>query len=168
MSAAQPVKVLFVCLGNICRSPTAHAIFRQLVDRAGLTGRIVVDSAGTGDWHVGRAPDPRARHMASVRGYDLSTLRARVVTAEDFREFDYILGMDSSNMANMESLKPGDYPGEFQLFLSYGAPGGPCGGQREVPDPYCGGDHGFELVLDLVEDAAAGLLQHIRQTGLAD
>lgn len=167
MAAMQPVKVLFVCLGNICRSPTAHGIFRQLVAQAGLADSLSVDSAGTGDWHLGQAPDPRTQQKALARGYDLSDLRARVVRAEDFQEFDYILGMDHSNMASMAPLKPGGYRGEFRLFLSYGDPDGPCGDHREVPDPYYGGDRGFELVLDLVEDAAAGLLQHIRQTRLA-
>lgn len=159
---SQPVKVLFVCLGNICRSPTAHGIFQQLVDRAGLDNHILVDSAGTGDWHVGHAPDSRAQHKALARGYDLSSLRARLVTAQDFAEFDYILGMDDSNMSNMAPFKPADYAGEFQLFLSYGD-----SDYREVPDPYYGGDQGFELVLDLVEEAAAGLLDHIRTTRLA-
>ena len=162
MNTTKPVKVLFVCLGNICRSPTAHAIFQQLVDNAGLAGRIGVDSAGTGDWHVGNAPDARARKKALIREYDLSSLRARLVTAQDFEEFDYILGMDDSNMANMMPLKMADYDGEFKLFLNYGS----NTDYREVPDPYYSGDDGFELVLDLVEDAAAGLLTDIRRTHL--
>ncbi|UTW45944.1 low molecular weight phosphotyrosine protein phosphatase [bacterium SCSIO 12696] len=159
MTAAPAVSVLFVCLGNICRSPTAHGIFQNLVDEAGLTEQILVDSAGTGDWHIGHPPDARAQRKALNRGYDLSDLRARLVTGDDFRRFDYILGMDDSNMANMEPFKPADYSGEFQLFLSYGE----RSDYREVPDPYYSGEDGFELVLDLVEQASQGLLDHICQ-----
>ena len=154
-----PVKVLFVCLGNICRSPTAHGVFQKLVDDAGLSEQIIVDSAGTGDWHIGHPPDARAQRKALTRGYDLSSLRARLVTSEDFAEFDYILGMDDSNMTNMAPFKAAHYDGDFQLFLSYGE----RSDYREVPDPYYSGDDGFELVLDLVEQAAAGLLADIRK-----
>ncbi|MGS2722412.1 low molecular weight protein-tyrosine-phosphatase [Porticoccus sp. GXU_MW_L64] len=148
---------MFVCLGNICRSPTAHGVFQQFVDKAGLSEQILVDSAGTGDWHIGHPPDARAQRKALTRGYDLSPLRARLVSSEDFAEFDYIIGMDDSNMTNMRSFKPADYGGDFKLFLSYGD----NSEYREVPDPYYSGDDGFELVLDLVEQAAAGLLDDI-------
>lgn len=152
-------KVLFVCLGNICRSPTADGIFRELVTSAKLDQKIMVDSAGTGAWHIGKAPDSRTIAAARTRGYDLSVLRARQVTARDFDEFDYILAMDEANLADLQQLKPAHFTGHLGLFLEFGA----RGDYREVPDPYYGGSDGFELVLDLVEDAAEGLLKHIRQ-----
>jgi protein-tyrosine phosphatase len=153
------VKVLFVCLGNICRSPSADGIFQKLVSDAGLTKRIQVDSAGTANWHQGRAPDPRTVAAAAKRGFDLSVLRARAVNRSDFNEFDYILAMDEQNLADLRSLKPADYTGHLGLFLSFGSQQT----HREVPDPYHGGSEGFELVLDLVEDAAAGLLKSIQE-----
>jgi len=152
-------KVLFVCLGNICRSPTADGIFRQIVKRENLENVISVDSAGTGDWHIGKKPDARTIVAAGKRGYDLSVLRARQVSVADFGEFDYILAMDNSNLRDLQRMKPNDYAGHLGLFLSFGAQGH----HREVPDPYYGGPDGFELVLDLVEEAAEGLLMHIRQ-----
>jgi protein-tyrosine phosphatase len=151
--------VLFVCLGNICRSPTADGIFRELVANAKLDQKIMVDSAGTGAWHIGKAPDSRTVAAARTRGYDLSVLRARQVTARDFDEFDYVLAMDEANLADLQQLKPAHFTGHLGLFLEFGA----RGDYREVPDPYYGGSDGFELVLDLVEDAAQGLLKHIRQ-----
>lgn len=151
--------VLFVCLGNICRSPTADGIFRELVANAKLDQKIMVDSAGTGAWHIGKTPDSRTIAAAHARGYDLSVLRARQVTARDFDEFDYVLAMDEANLADLQQLKPAHFTGHLGLFLEFGA----RGDYREVPDPYYGGSDGFELVLDLVEDAAQGLLKHIRQ-----
>lgn len=151
--------VLFVCLGNICRSPTADGIFRELVANAKLDQKIMVDSAGTGAWHIGKAPDSRTVAAARTRGYDLSVLRARQVTARDFDEFDYVLAMDEANLADLQQLKPAHFTGHLGLFLEFGA----RGDYREVPDPYYGGSDGFELVLDLVEDAAQGLLKHVRQ-----
>ena len=153
------VNVLFVCLGNICRSPTADGIFQKLVSDAGLTKRIQVDSAGTANWHQGRAPDQRTVAAAAKRGFDLSVLRARAVKRSDFEEFDYILAMDEDNLADLRSLKPADYLGHLGLFLAFGSQQT----HREVPDPYHGGNEGFELVLDLVEDAAAGLLKSIQE-----
>jgi len=155
-------KVLFVCLGNICRSPTADGIFRQLVAREKLEQKIIVDSAGTGDWHIGKAPDSRTVAAARQRGYDLSILRARQVNAQDFTEFDYVLAMDKSNLRDLQRIKPSTYTGHLGLFLEFGA----RGDYREVPDPYYGGHDGFQLVLDLVEDAAQGLLNHIRSNSL--
>ena len=114
---------------------------------------ISVDSAGTGDWHIGRAPDKRATAAAARRGYDLSVLRARQVGAGDFAHFDYILAMDAENLRNLQCMRPADFSGELDLFLRYGN-----SGLSEVPDPYYGGSDGFEHVLDLVEEAAAGLL----------
>ena len=150
------VHVLFVCLGNICRSPTAHGVFQQLVDSSGLHDAITVESAGTGDWHIGRAPDQRAAAAALQRGYDLSVLRARRVIAEDFNRFDFILAMDLQNLRALQQLRPANYRGELALFLNYGN-----SHLREVPDPYYGNADGFEHVLDLVEEAAHGLLQAI-------
>jgi len=155
-------KVLFVCLGNICRSPTADGIFRQLVAREKLEQKILVDSAGTGDWHIGKAPDSRTVAAAHQRGYDLSILRARQVNTKDFAEFDYVLAMDKSNLLDLQRMKPSTYTGHLGLFLEFGV----RGDYHEVPDPYYGGNDGFELVLDLVEDAAQGLLNHIRNKSL--
>lgn len=155
-------KVLFVCLGNICRSPTADGIFRNLVAREKLDHKILVDSAGTGDWHIGKAPDARTVAAARQRGYDLSVLRASQVKLHDFAEFDYVLAMDNANLSDLQKMKPANYAGHLGLFLEFGT----RGDYREVPDPYYGGKEGFELVLDLVEDAAQGLLNHIRRNTL--
>lgn len=152
------VNVLFVCLGNICRSPTAHGVFQHLIDRHNLQHEIRVDSAGTGDWHIGRAPDKRSTATALQRGYDLSVLRARQVSAEDFSRFDYILAMDAQNLRDLQRLRPAHFRGGLDLFLRYGS-----SALNEVPDPYYGESDGFEQVLDLVEEAAQGLLREIAQ-----
>lgn len=148
------IEVLFVCLGNICRSPTAHGVFRQRAAARGLDDRIAVDSAGTGDWHVGLPPDRRAAETAARRGYDLSDLRARQVSAADFQRFHYVLAMDEANLEHLQALRPVDFAGELRLFLDYA----PQLGTSEVPDPYYGGAGGFDHVLDLVEAASDGLL----------
>jgi protein-tyrosine phosphatase len=153
------VKVLFVCLGNICRSPTADGIFRTLVANANLQEKVAVDSAGTGAWHIGKSPDSRTISAAHKRGYDLSILRARQVSAADFLEFDYVLAMDKSNLMDLQRLKPSTYKGHLGLFLAFGEQDQ----YREVPDPYYEDGDAFELVLDLVEDAARGLLADIRK-----
>tara|TARA_R110002167_G_scaffold152500_5_gene346527 strand:- start:111 stop:587 length:477 start_codon:yes stop_codon:yes gene_type:complete len=150
------LRVLFVCLGNICRSPTAHGIFERRVAEAGLQDRILIDSAGTGDWHVGRSPDSRASAAALKRGYDLSHLRARQVRPEDFLEFDYLLAMDQQNLWDLQALALPEFAGHLGLFLGFG--NSPL---KEVPDPYAGGEEGFEAVLDLVEDATSDLLAHL-------
>lgn len=155
---SHPVSVLFVCLGNICRSPTAHGVFETLVQRQGLAEVIRIDSAGTGDWHIGRAPDPRALQAAHRRGHDITHLRARQVVADDFRHFDYILAMDHSNLGDLEAMRPHWYQGHLGLFLDF-APG--LEGMA-VPDPYYGGEEGFDQVFDMVDAAARGLLDHIR------
>lgn len=153
------VSVLFVCLGNICRSPTAHGVFEQRAAEQGLADKITVDSSGTGDWHVGHEPDSRSMAAAAKRGYDLSALRARQVIAADFSSFDYILAMDHSNLSDLQAMSPANYAGELALFLHYGKN---CS-TEEVPDPYYGSGDGFNRVLDLVEEASEGLLQHIVQ-----
>lgn len=154
-----PVKVLFVCLGNICRSPTAEGVFQKLVKDSGLSDFIQTDSAGTAGWHHGKMPDPRTIAAAKRRNIDLSVLRARAVEGKDFHEFDYILAMDETNLEYLQELKPDDYSGHLSLFLEFGQQTR----YREVPDPYYGGAEGFERVLDLVEDAAAGLLTSIQK-----
>ncbi len=153
------VKVLFVCMGNICRSPTAHGVFRELVRREGLEDAIQIDSAGTHAYHVGNPPDQRAQATARNRGIDLSDLRARQVSPEDFERFDYVLAMDEENLAILRELCPPGREDRLRLFLDF-APQRP---EREVPDPYYGGPQGFEHVFDLVEEAARGLLEDIRQ-----
>lgn len=154
-----PVTVLFVCLGNICRSPTAHGVFEAKVRKAGLENRIRVDSAGTGDWHIGRPPDDRTSTVALTRGYDLSALRARQVSRSDFEQFDYVLAMDRTNLGDLLRMKPASFKGHVGLFLDFY----PHAKVQEVPDPYYGGGDGFNTVLDLVENAAQGLLDHLRQ-----
>ncbi len=153
------MKVLFVCMGNICRSPTAEAVFRHYVGEAGLDGQIQIDSAGTHDYHIGEPPDPRTQQAAMQRGYDMSALRGRQVEAADFKRFDYVLAMDNANLAILRRLRPNDARSHLGLFLEFAA----RHEQREVPDPYYGGEEGFERVLDMVEDAAQGLLEQIRQ-----
>jgi protein-tyrosine phosphatase len=152
------IKVLFVCLGNICRSPTADGVFRKLLVDHNLAGRIKVDSAGTGDWHVGKAPDLRAQTAARQRGYDLSVLRARRVHIDDFEQFDFILAMDDSNLKNLLDMAPHNQHGKIRLLLEYA----PNAGLSAVPDPYYDGADGFEHVLDLVEEACTGLLEEIK------
>ena len=153
----KPTKVLFVCLGNICRSPTAEGVLRRYVQEAALAECIVIDSAGTGDYHIGDAPDERAREAASRRGYDLSGLRARQVTREDFERFDYVLAMDEENLRTLKRLAPPEHAHKLIMFTDFSSKNA-----RYVPDPYAGGPQGFELVLDLIEDAAQGLLRHIQ------
>lgn len=153
------VSVLFVCLGNICRSPTAEGLFRACVQRAGLEDRIEIDSCGTGGWHVGKSPDERATAAAARRGIDLTPLRARQFSAGDLDRFDFILTMDRQNLADIKDFWRQNGGTEPALFLDYA----PEASVREVPDPYYGGDQGFEYVLDLIEAASDGLLETIRE-----
>jgi protein-tyrosine phosphatase len=156
------VNVVFVCLGNICRSPTAEGVFRTMVERHGLSQRIGIDSAGTGAYHTGEPPDQRAQAAARRRGFDLSAIRARKATKGDFKRFDYVLAMDRENQASLSRICPLGEEHRLSLFLDY-APGL---GQRDVPDPYYGAGDGFELVLDLIEAASEGLLADIREKHL--
>lgn len=153
--------VLMVCLGNICRSPTAQGVLEKLARDRGLDGRVQVDSAGTSGWHIGEPPDLRSQQAALVRGYDLSAQRGRQVTVHDFDLFDFILAMDHDNLADLEALRPAHFVGHLGLLLDFGQ----RREYREVPDPYHGGSAGFELVLDLIEDASLGLLDTIAQPG---
>jgi protein-tyrosine phosphatase len=152
-------RILFVCMGNICRSATAEGVARALAERHGVHGVFEFDSAGTHGYHVGSAPDARTRKAAEQRGYDLSPLRARQVNPYDFVRFDRILAMDRDNLELLKQACPDEHRGKLGLFLEFGTrfP------EDEVPDPYYGGEEGFELVLDLIEDAAKGLLDRIAQ-----
>jgi protein-tyrosine phosphatase len=158
MSNNPTISVLFVCMGNICRSPTAHGVFQALVDKHGLGDRISVDSAGTHSYHIGSTPDPRSQHTARSRGVDLSQLRARQFRSEDFLDFDYLIAMDRSNFTQMAAVKPDEARARLDLMLDYSEKYD----QKEVPDPYFG-DDGFELVFDMVNEASEGLLRHIRE-----
>jgi protein-tyrosine phosphatase len=151
--------VLFVCMGNICRSPTAEGVFRAALEQAKLERQILIDSAGLGDWHAGQCPDRRAIQAASRRGYDLSKLRARQVTPADFDRFGWILAMDLTNLEALEAMRPAAYSGHLGLLLDLV----PQTGLREVPDPYYGDAEGFERVLDLVETASAELIRRLRR-----
>lgn len=159
MNTNKKIKVLFVCMGNICRSPTADAVFRHHVKAAQVDHLIEVDSAGTHAYHIGNPPDERSQHTALKRGYKMDDLRARAVETRDFEEFDYILAMDKENLQLLKQRSPQDYHEKIRLFMHYGAN---YDGDTEVPDPYFGGHQGFELVLDMVEEASQGLLAHLR------
>jgi protein-tyrosine phosphatase len=153
------MRILFVCLGNICRSPTAEGVLRSLAAREAPEMSIDVDSAGTAGYHVGEPPDARTRQAAARRGYDLAALRARVIEPEDFERFDLILAMDRENLQVLKRRAPAGAHERLRLFLEFA----PHVGDEDVPDPYYGGPNGFEEVLDLVEAAARGLLTHLRQ-----
>ncbi len=152
------IRVLFVCMGNICRSPTAHGVFRGLVAGARLEGEIDIDSAGTHGYHSDLAPDKRAQAAISPRGIDISDLRARLVSPADFESFDYVLAMDERNYEHLRALAPKPYADRVHRFMDFAHRP-----EREVPDPYYGGRDGFGYVLTLIDDAARGLLEHLRQ-----
>jgi protein-tyrosine phosphatase len=153
------IKVLFVCMGNICRSPTAHGVFDALIKKEGLDALIEVDSAGTHAYHVGELPDRRSQQTALRRGLDLDYQRARKVLLKDMEIFDYILAMDESNLQDLMRICPDEHQVKLSLLMSYA----PHFGQLEVPDPYYGGDQGFDHVFDMVEEAAKGLLDDLRK-----
>ena len=150
----EKTSVLFVCMGNICRSPTAEGVFRYHAEQAGVAERLDIDSAGTHAYHTGEPPDRRARAAAERRGMTLDNIYARRVATEDFERFDYIIAMDEDNLARLHDESPEEHRGKLRLFLEFGD-----GDEREVPDPYYGGAAGFERVLDLVEAASRGLLE---------
>jgi len=154
-------KALFVCLGNICRSPSAEGMFRALLARRGLERRFGADSAGTSNWHTGAAPDPRAQAAARRRGVDISGLRARAVSPDDFERFDLVIGMDENNVADLLEDCPPALRGRVRLFTDFTA-SRPKGG---VPDPYYGGPEGFERMLDLIEEGVEGVLAHLEAPG---
>ena len=153
------VKVLFVCMGNICRSPTAEGVFTAQVAAEGLAEHIQIDSAGTHAYHIGKAPDARSQEAAKRRGIDISHQRARRVEVVDFERFDYIIAMDEENLENLLLICPPGFESRAELFMAYA----PHFNSRSVPDPYYGGLSGFERVLDMVEAASAGLLDKIRR-----
>lgn len=148
--------VLFVCLGNICRSPTAEAVFRKKVADAGID--VDIDSAGTHGYHIGKAPDKRSQQAGMARGYSFHQLKCRRVESADFSRFDFIVAMDESNLKNLQEMAEPEHHDKIALFMSYAD-----NEENEVPDPYYGGQKGFELVLDLIEEASDGLISHIKQ-----
>lgn len=154
MSNEPKTRILFVCMGNICRSPTAEGVFRHHAEQAGVSEQLDIDSAGTHAYHTGEPPDRRARAAAERRGMSLEGIRARRVVTEDFERFDYIIAMDEDNLDRLRSESPEEHHGKLSLFLEFAALS-----EREVPDPYYGGSAGFERVLDLVEEASRGLLE---------
>jgi len=157
MTDESKISILFVCMGNICRSPTAEGVFRHVAREAGLGERIITDSAGTHAYHVNEPPDRRARAAAERRGISLENIRARRVRAEDFEQFDYVLAMDSDNLALLVDQADAAHHHKIRLFLEFSK-----SREREVPDPYYGGAAGFERVLDLVEEASRGLLETLQ------
>lgn len=154
------VSVLFVCMGNICRSPTAQGVFESLVQRSGLAEVIRIDSAGTHAYHIGNQPDSRSQQAALGRGVDLSKQRARQVQTTDFSDFDYVLAMDLHNLQALQRFAQAQQAKSLQLFMEFAS----RWREREVPDPYYGGSQGFERVLDMIEDASEGLLEHLIRT----
>jgi protein-tyrosine phosphatase len=158
MNKTSTISVLFVCMGNICRSPTAEGVFRHYVAEAGLDDLFEIDSAGTHAYHVGEPPDRRAQLAAERRGFTLSHLRARRVAPEDFERFHYIIAMDQDNLLMLQEQADAAQRDRIRLLLEFGS-----GPETDVPDPYYGGATGFERVLDLVEDASRGLLESLRQ-----
>jgi len=155
------IKILFVCMGNICRSPTAEGVFNSLITKENLGQSFFVDSAGTHAYHLGDAPDLRAQKAARERGVELKHLRARRIADQDFKEFDHILVMDNENFQMVEQSCPNEFKHKLGYFLDYA----PQFNTREVPDPYYGGAYGFDRVLDMVEAASEGLLSFLQHSG---
>ena len=161
MSDKSTISVLFVCMGNICRSPTSEGVFRHFLQEAGLVDRIRIDSAGTHAYHTNEPADRRASAAAERRGYSLANMRARRVSEEDFDEFDFIIAMDQLNHVTLVDQADAEYHDKIHLFLEFAS-----GPEDDVPDPYYGGAKGFERVLDLVEDASQGLLETLKESKL--
>lgn len=157
------IKILFVCLGNICRSPTAEGVFRHKIKQGGYDDNIHIDSAGTGAWHVGNPPDSRSRQTALKYGINLEDLRARKVARQDFADFDYLLAMDRDNMRNMMAICPPDHQHKISLLLDYVESDTSNGdsGNGEVPDPYNSGMDGFDRVYDIIERGSDGFLKYL-------
>ena len=149
-------KILFVCLGNICRSPAAEGVFKQKIKDRDLEKLFLVDSAGTGSWHLGEAPDKRSTEAAARRGYEIGHLVSRQITIIDFEKFDYVLAMDQANLDDLKKLCPDKYKDKLELLLDFGS-----SKESSVPDPYYGGASGFSRVLGLIEDACDGFLRHL-------
>ena len=156
----ETINVLFVCMGNICRSPTAEGVFRRRATVAGLAGELLIDSAGTHGGHAGDPPDPRAVKAAARRGYDLSAIRSRPVVQDDFQRFDYILGMDQYNVRLLRALRPQGFAGRLGSLLDFA----PQLGVSEIIDPYYSGPEAFDAVLDQIEAGADGLIAELRRT----
>jgi protein-tyrosine phosphatase len=159
--AITKIKVLFVCMGNICRSPTAEGVFTKLVKDQNLEAQFTIDSAGTHAYHIGNEPDLRSQSAALERGVDLSGLRARKVINGDFEDFDFLLAMDDDNYSILINACPAQYQTKIKYFLDYA----PHLNERQVPDPYYGGKYGFERVLDMIEEASAGFLKAVQESG---
>ena len=157
-------RVLFVCTGNICRSPTAEGVFRHLVDARGLSGEIEAESAGIGSWHVGEPPDRRSQQTARARGVEINDQRARAVHPDDFTTFDLILSMDTGHYRDLERLCPGGNSAKIRLFMDYA----PETGITDVPDPYYSDGDGFDRVFDMIETASKGLLAEIEARRISD
>ena len=155
------IRICFVCMGNICRSPTAEGVFRRKLQQHGLADRVEVASAGTHAYHVGEAPDPRAQSAAARRGYDLSKIRARKIAVQDVDYFDLILAMDRDNLSVLERVFPQARHDRLGLVMNYAS----ASGEVDVPDPYYGAGQGFDRVLDLIEDATDGLIVWLKQGG---
>jgi protein-tyrosine phosphatase len=156
---SKQISVLFVCMGNICRSPTAEGVFRHRVAAAGLAERVIIDSAGTHGYHIGEPPDARSMEYAAKRGYDLSAQRSRKVTASDFEKFDHVLAMDHDNLRLLEADCPPQHRHKLGLFMAHAG----NSGSDVVPDPYYGGGKSFDLVLDYIEDASDGLITALKK-----
>ena len=161
MTNNQPIKVLFICMGNICRSPSAEGVFRDLINNKQLQNAFSIDSAGTHAYHIDEAPDLRSQKAAKDRGIDLSQQRARKVIMGDFEDFDYLLAMDKENLSILQQSCPDAHQHKVGLFLDYA----PHLKTNEVPDPYYGGKYGFETVLDLIEEASTGFFNSLQSAG---
>ena len=160
----KPVRILFVCLGNICRSPTAEGVFRKMIVGTQLENKMEIESAATHDYQVGAAPDARSIDHAARRGVDLTAIRARQIVTSDFRQYDYVLAMDENNVEHLQAMTPDRYANKIELFLNYASNKTQNQTRLEVPDPYMGTAKEFERVLDLVEDGCAGLIRHLLDT----